>query len=859
MLSQAYYGVISPEGAASILGRYKDDAHKAQQFPSDCRTLATAQHIYARQLKELGVIDELIFETEAETHAAFPLLAERISSFVTKSIAELADLSPAEIVANRYAKFRQMGKYKLLGADEKSAELALQAARTLKARADAKPAASIPPPRLLSKLSNVTIHGPYSTYKGKAPEGALLAELPPLAASAERPTRKNAKAVLDAEGPEAMAAWVKEQKRVLITDTTMRDAHQSLLATRVRTHDMLKACEEASVVLHDAFSFECWGGATFDVAYRFLHECPWERLRKIRAAVPNVCTQMLIRGANAVGYTSYPDNVVEEFVALAAKNGMDVFRIFDCFNDVSNMEVAIKAVRKARKVAEVCVCYTSDVRTSDIYTADYYTNLARRATEAGAHMIGVKDMAGLLKPNGAFPLMEALRKGTDLPIHFHTHATSAASLATALQMCEAGCDIIDVATASLADATSQPSMNAFVASLVGHPRDPCIDYLSLEPLDMHWGRVRELYAPFECGMKSGSARVFDHEIPGGQYTNLMVQCRSMGLWSRWEEVLDMYRDVNALLGNVVKVTPSSKSIGDFALFLINKNLRADQVLDSAKSIDFPESVFELFEGRLGFPHHGFPEDVQNAVLKGAKPLPTGVRSSAALDPADFAAEKARLVAEFGDGFEFGEEEVVSSFLYPKVFSDFVKHSMANGAEAVTNMPTHAFWYGLGVGDSIDLRLTPAAAAEFGAPKPADGAAGDAHVSISLDRITGKKHESMRTLEYTVRVRKDADGRAGATNKFSLEVADAADDGKFDGPMANAADAAQLGAPMPGQVEKVYVKAGQEVAEGDQLLTVSAMKMEVHVKAPHAGKVTKLQVAAGDKVVEGALVAILKPN
>jgi pyruvate carboxylase len=491
------------------------------------------------------------------------------------------------------------------------------------------------------------------------------------------------------------------------------------------------------------------------------------------------------------------------------------------------------------------------------YDAEYYTGVARRATEAGAHMIAVKDMAGLLKPNGAGPLMEALRAGTDLPIHFHTHATSAASLATALRMTEVGCDVIDVATASLADATSQPSMNAFVASLAGAARDPGIDYLSLEPLDMHWSRVRDLYEPFECGMKSGSARVFDHEIPGGQYTNLMVQCKAMGLWSRWEVVLDMYRDVNQLLGNVVKVTPSSKAVGDFALYLITKNLSAQEVVASAPNIDFPESVFELMEGRLGFPHRGFPKEIQEAVLKGAMPLPTGERSSAALPPADFGAEAERLSAAHG-GRKFEETEVIASILYPKVFADYTKHGAAYGAASVRALPTHAFWYGMTVDSEVNLSLSSAQAREEFRLVPSTGTdlSAPVELTVRLDRVGPKKRDAMRTLEFTV------SGVEGSTRvkptKHKVEVAD--NDGAFvfDGPMADASDAAQLGAPMLGVVEKVHVSPGQSVAEGDVIATVSAMKMEVHIKAPFSGAVSKLEVEVGDKVVEGALLSVLSP-
>ena len=870
MFSQAYYGVISPEGAASILGRYTSEAHKRAQFPLDCRALADGQRIYAQQLLELGAIDEVLLESLDETHDAFPRLAARVRSFVGRSLTALAPLGADAIVRHRHDKFRKMGRFATLAPDELASRVA--AARpAVAARAQSTRARLVvgtePACGTVRYLAETTLSGAHSRFKGLAPSSVPLAPPPPPpprsggggAATGGRPT--NAKSVLDAEGPEAMARWVQRESRsrVLITDTTMRDAHQSLLATRVRTEDLLSACAETSAVLHSAFSLECWGGATFDVAYRFLHEDPWERLRRIRAAVPNVCLQMLIRGANAVGYTSYPDNVVRHFIALAAKNGMDVFRVFDCFNDVGNMRVAIDAVRAAGKVAEVCVCYTADVLTSDVYDSAYYTKLAAELEAAGAHMIGIKDMAGLLKPNGAKALVSALRAGTALPLHFHTHATSGAALATVLAMVDEGCEVVDVATAALADGTSQPSMNALVASLASHPRDTGIDYLSLEPLDMHWGRLRELYEVFECGMKAGSARVFDHQIPGGQYTNLFVQCKAMGLWARWGEVLDMYRDVNRLLGDIVKVTPSSKAVGDFALYLINRNLTAADVVAAAPTMDFPQSVFELLEGRLGFPHHGFPAHVQMAVLKGAAALPRGERSSAALPPADLGAELARLTAAHPGGVggrAFTDEDVSSSLLYPKVFADYVAHVNQYGG-AVTRLPTPAFWHGLAVGQTATLALPAAlAASEFGHAHDGDCAPDGAAVAvdITLERVSGKKHGGVRTLEFSLRV--GGGGAGGRTARQHVELKDAEGGEAFAGPMAKADEPSQLGSPMPGMVEKVHVAAGQRVAEGEVLMTVSAMKMEVHVKAPFAGALETLQVAQGDKVVEGALLAVI---
>eukprot|EP00755_Sulcionema_specki_P005036 Sspe_Gene.31624::Locus_15584_Transcript_1_1_Confidence_1.000_Length_4052::g.31624::m.31624/K01958/PC, pyc; pyruvate carboxylase len=599
MLSGAYYGVISPEGASSILGRYKSNEDKAKQFPIDCKNLATAQSIYAPQLKELGVIDEVLWETgdrRKETFKDFPLLQSDIESFLLTSLADLTKLTPDSLVQSRYNRFRNMGIYGLWDPTmeqvhvDPATPMGEQSPVSVSQRATAhmpryavlpspKEAPAAKPPatkpkesRLLRHLADETVRGSRSAFRklwpftsGDVPPPAVDALANPPPAAAKDPLY--AKKILDEQGPEALAAWVRKESRVLITDTTMRDAHQSLLATRVRTTDILAAAHEAQRVMGGkagVFSFEMWGGATFDVAYRFLHECPWERLRILRKAMPDVCFQMLIRGANAVGYKSYPDNTIAEFCRLAAENGMDVFRIFDCFNDVSQMRVCIDAVRKAKKVAEVCICFTGDFlqKGEKIYTLDYYRNLAREVKEAGAHMIGLKDMAGLLKPAAAAPLMKALREGAgdDIPIHFHTHATSSISLATVLAMSAAGCDVVDTCIASMADGTSQPSLNAFLADLETseNTRYPGVPYLSLERLDMFWARIRTLYCPFESGMLSGTARVYDHQIPGGQYSNLLVQCKSMGLAPRWAEVCDMYRDVNKLFGDVVKVTPSSK-------------------------------------------------------------------------------------------------------------------------------------------------------------------------------------------------------------------------------------------------------------------------------------------------------------
>ena len=481
MLSGGYFGVISPEGAASILGRYKDDADKARQFPLDCQELATAQCIYAYQLKEMGVVDEVIWETaEGETFESFPVLRARLHAFLQQSLESLSLLNDDEIVAHRYDKFRNLGTFSVLNAEQRAAAVAEAQAKRTEAKRPPKQDTS--PCLLVRHLAEEVVTGAMSRHRNLAPASCPLQPpaMPAVAASGKPSSWKNAKTVLDAEGPEGLARWVKASTRVLLTDTTMRDAHQSLVATRVRTEDLLKGATIANELLKDAFSLECWGGATFDVCMRFLDECPWERLRELRKACPDVCLQMLIRGANAVGYTSYPDNVVTEFVRLAALNGMDVFRIFDCFNIVDNMRVAIDAVRAVGKVAEVCLCYTGDALTSSIYNLDYYRSVAKEAAEAGAHIIGIKDMSGLLRPLEAGPLLAAIRQVTDLPIHFHTHATSSGSLATCMEMARHGCDIIDFCTASMADGTSQPSLNAFVAMMEGAPNETGLNFLLLE-------------------------------------------------------------------------------------------------------------------------------------------------------------------------------------------------------------------------------------------------------------------------------------------------------------------------------------------------------------------------------------------
>jgi len=858
MLSRAYYAVISPEGAASILGRYKDDAHKAAQFPLDCKELAARQRIFAPQLQELGVVDEVIWESAdcegggAESFAAFPKLAASISEFVTRSLAELRAAGGTEaLLAARYARFRGLGRFADL--DEAARAKAIEAAKEVPAPVRAARTKAPPPPKVLEWIAQRTVKGENSAWAGRAPAGAQLDPAPlaapegaAAAALARAGMSTTAKAVLDAEGPEAMAAWVRSQTRILLTDTTMRDAHQSLLATRVRTRDLLKVAEHAAAVLAPAFSFECWGGATFDVAMRFLNECPWERLRAIRAACPNVCLQMLFRGSNGLGYSSYPDNVVRELVRLSAVNGMDVFRIFDCFNQLDQMEVAISAVREHNKVAEVCLCFTGDFLSKDekIYTLAYWTDLAKRIDACGAHMIGIKDMAGLLRPPMAKPLIDAIRSVTDLPIHFHTHNTSSCELATLMMMSAAGCDIVDCCSASMADGTSQPSLNAFVASMVGDPRETGIDYLTLEPLDNTWMRIRDMYAPFESGLRGGSARVFQHQIPGGQYSNLYAQCKALGIMDRWEEVLDMYRDVNALFGDVVKVTPSSKCVGDLSLFLIGRNLSASDVIPKAGVLSFPESTLDLMKGKLGVPHRGFPKPLQDAILKGETALKE--RPGLSMPPADLEAIRAGLEEKWGQ--PMGAEQAMASILYTKVFDDFQQFRVDN-SEAVPDLPTPVYWYGMAVGDTFTVN---GATAKLFKPAGAavEEAKGAEEESVTVKLVAVGPRQSMamvRTVKFEVN---------GAAVTVAVPDKPEADDACA-GPRADPTDPCQLASPMLGVVEKVYVEEGAVLEKGQMVATICAMKMEVHVTANVAGTLASLTVAAGDKVAEGSLLGTIK--
>ncbi len=643
--------------------------------------------------------------------------------------------------------------------------------------------------------------------------------------------------ILERDGPEGLAKWVKEQTRPLLTDTTMRDAHQSLLATRVRTRDMLRIAPATAHLAHSLFSVETWGGATFDVAYRFLNESPWDRIRKLKRAMPNLLQQMLLRGANAVGYTSYPDNVVETFIDEAAHAGIDVFRVFDSLNDLENMRVSVERVRQTGKIAEVCICYTGDIdnpkRTK--YDLAYYSDLAARIEDLGAHFLCIKDMAGLLRPRAARILLEELHKRISLPIHLHTHDTSGNGVATLVNAILSGVDIVDVALAPMAGLTSQPSMNALIAAMRGDPRETKLANKDLQPLADYWEAVREFYEPFECGLKSSTSEVYYHEIPGGQYSNLRPQVASMGLLSRWSEVKDAFAIINKLVGDIPKVTPSSKMVGDFAIFAVQNELlefvpgdfeasvakTKAKVLAEASRVDFPQSVVQYFQGHLGEPPGGFPEDLRAAVLKG---LPTlQGRPSASMEPFDLDA----LNDELEDRFSItaSPEETISAALYPRVLDDYFSFVQKHGDVSVLDTPT--YFYGLEPGREIWVDLEPGKS-----------------LVITLDAVSDPDVFGKRTVYFTL------NGQARAVSILDRSLGIEPESRR----MATADG--EVGSPMPGNVIAVHATVGAEVTEGDELLTLEAMKMETIVRAPASGVVKEVAVREKQAVTQGELLVVV---
>jgi pyruvate carboxylase len=678
--------------------------------------------------------------------------------------------------------------------------------------------------KVLAYLAEVIVNG-HPEVRGKVPERAAtppavsLTTVAPRAESLPKGTRDRFKEM----GAAKFAAWIRQQQPLLVTDTTMRDAHQSLFATRMRTFDMLAIADRYAHAHADLFSLEMWGGATFDTAMRFLKESPWDRLAKLRERIPNILFQMLVRAASAVGYTNYPDNVVYEFVRLSAEAGMDIFRIFDANNWLPNIKLGIDAVLKTDAICEAAICYTGDILDPkrDKYTLNYFVNLAKELEKLGTHFLAIKDMAGLLKPYAAKRLVKALREAVGVPIHFHTHDSAGGQIASYAMAAEEGVNIVDCAFAPMAGVTSQPSLNALVESTRFTPRDTGLSFDRLQETATYWEGVRKLYAPFETGQLASSAEVYLHEMPGGQYANLYQQAQSLGVGDRWNEVGRLYAAVNQLFGDIVKVTPTSKVVGDMTLFMLANNLTPEMVLDPKREIAFPESVVEFFEGKLGQPPGGFPPALQARILRGRKPLTD--RPGATLPPADFAKAKQDLEAKLRR--PASERDVVSYLLYPKVFTDYAEHQAKYSDLSV--LPTHAFFYGMAKGDEVSLDIE----------------AGKTLI-IKFLTVGEAQPDGRRTVYFELNGQPRevlvADKTLGAGNVKARVKADTG-------------NAKHIAAPMPGAVVAVAVAVGDEVASGAKLLTLEAMKMETTLYADRAGKVAEILVRPGTQVEGGDLV------
>ncbi len=669
--------------------------------------------------------------------------------------------------------------------------------------------------KLLSYLADVIVNGNPAVAGKPRPRRLDAAKVSPhVAAAPPDGTRQ----LLDKLGPEGLAAWAAAERRLLITDTTFRDAHQSLLATRVRSYDMLRIANFVAHRLHGLFSLEMWGGATFDVAMRFLHEDPFVRLRRLREAIPNICFQMLLRASNAVGYTAYPDNVVAEFIYEASAQGIDIFRIFDSLNWLPNMKASMEAVRKTRSVCEAAICYTGDILdpARDKFSLDYYVRMAKELERMGAHMLGIKDMAGLCRPYAAEKLVKALRQEIGIPVHFHTHDTSGVNAASVLRAADAGAAIADAAIASMSGQTSQPNLNSIVAALEHTRRATGLDLDALNQCADYWEVVREFYAPFDTGPKSGSAEVYLHEMPGGQYTNLKEQAESMGLGARWHELARAYAAVNRGFGDIVKVTPSSKVVGDMAIFLVNHNMTMEQfeLLTPEHNFTLPSSVIEMFMGALGEPEGGWPKKLQAIILRGAKPHKG--RPGAHLPKVDL--QETAAAVEKKIGRLPARDEVLSYLMYPEVFAKCAHNRQSWGDVDV--LPTPQFYYGMERATDVAIELEPGK-------------------TLVVKFLTvGEPHpDGTRTVFFEL----NGQPREVNIRDRSLDVKQRA------APKADPNQPGQIGAPIPGVVSTVAVQMNQVIQKGERLLVMEAMKMQSTVYAPVGGRVTQVLVQPGQHV------------
>lgn len=680
--------------------------------------------------------------------------------------------------------------------------------------------------KILTYIADITVNGHPETAGRPSPAEDLRMPKPPACKAEPALGTRN---LLEQKGPQAVADWLAEQPQLLITDTTMRDAHQSLLATRMRSIDMIRVAPAYAANLPQLFSLECWGGATFDVAYRFLQECPWQRLRDLRAAVPNIMTQMLLRGSNGVGYTNYPDNVVQAFVAQAADSGVDVFRVFDSLNWVENMRVSMDAVLQSDKICEGAICYTGDILNPERakYNLQYYVTMGKQLRDAGAHILGIKDMAGLLKPAAARVLFKALDEEVGLPMHFHTHDTSGIAGATVLAAAESGVAVVDCAMDALSGNTSQPTMGSIVSALAHTERDTGLDVEAIRATSNYWEDVRAHYAAFESGMQAPASEVYLHEMPGGQFTNLKTQARSLGLEERWHEVASAYADVNQMFGDIVKVTPSSKVVGDMALMMVSQNLSRADVENPEVELSFPDSVVDMMRGNLGQPPGGFPQGIQDKVLKGE--AATSSRPGAAMAPVDLDAASVELSAEL-EGFEADNEDLMGYLMYPKVFLDYMGRHRSYGP--VRTLPTRTFLYGMAPGEEISAEIDPGKTLEILLQAVGD-ANPDGNVKVFFE-LNGQP----RVIRVPNRLIESS-----TASRVKVETG----------------NADHIGAPMPGVVTSIGVAAGQPVKQGDLLLTIEAMKMETGIHAERDAVVKAVHVQPGSQIDAKDLLVELEPS
>ncbi|MFV0515264.1 MAG: pyruvate carboxylase, partial [Jhaorihella sp.] len=679
--------------------------------------------------------------------------------------------------------------------------------------------------KVLTYIADITVNGHPETRGRPRPSASARTPRPPARRAAPQMGTRN---LLEQKGPQAVADWMRAQKRLLITDTTMRDGHQSLLATRMRSIDMIRVAPAYAANLGGLFSVECWGGATFDVAYRFLQECPWQRLRDLREAMPNLMTQMLLRGSNGVGYTNYPDNVVREFVRQAARSGVDLFRVFDSLNWVENMRVAMDAVLGQNKLCEGTICYTGDILDPDRakYDLKYYVSMGDELRRAGAHVLGLKDMAGLLKPTAARALIKALKEEVGLPIHFHTHDTAGVAVATILAASEAGVDAVDCAMDSFSGNTSQATLGSVVEALRNTDRDTGLDIGAIREISDYFEAVRAQYAAFESGLQAPASEVYLHEMPGGQFTNLKAQARSLGLEDRWHEVAQAYADVNMMFGDIVKVTPSSKVVGDMALMMVAQGLSRAQVEDPEVDMAFPDSVIDMLRGNLGQPPGGFPEGIVRKVLKDE--APNTERPGKHLEPVALEDVRAKVSAEL-DGKPVDDEDLNGYLMYPKVFMDYMGRHKIYGP--VRTLPTRTFFYGMEPGEEISAEIDPGKTLEIRCQ-----AVGETDENGEV-RVFFELNGQPRVVRVPNRLVKSASAQR---------------------PKAEPGNPAHVGAPMPGVVATVAAEAGQTVKAGDLLLTIEAMKMETGIHADHDATVKAVHVSPGTQIDAKDLLVVLEP-